>query len=101
MYAATLSTPFYAIGTVILLLTAILLVIVQPYKKKFATYNTTDTVLILLFAAIPASVNVSQMTSLKFAEMSVIIVLLTTTLPLFYLFVVIIHWLYISIHVSR
>ena len=104
VYAATLSTLFYAIGTVILLLTAILLVIVQPYKKKFASYNTTDTVLILLFAAIPASVicsNVSQMTSLKFAEMSVIIVLLTTTLPLFYLFVVIIHWLYISIHLSR
>ena len=51
VYAATLSTLFYAIRTVILLLTAILLVIVQPYKK-FAADNTTDTVLILLFVVI-------------------------------------------------
>ena len=49
-------TLFYAIGTVGLLLLAVLIVIVQPYKVKFATYNTIDTVLILLLAAWYASI---------------------------------------------
>ena len=40
----------------VLLLLAMVIVIVQPYKVKFATYNTIDTILILLFAALYASI---------------------------------------------
>ena len=104
VYAGTLSNLFYAIGTVGLLLLAMLIVIVQPYKKKFTTYNTTDTVLILLLAAWYASIlclNVSQMKSLEFVTISLIFALLTAILPLFYILVVIIHWLYIAVCVNR
>ena len=104
VYAVTPSDLFYPIGTVGLLLLAILIAIVQPYKKKFDAYNTTDTVLILLLAAWFASIvclNISQMKSLKFVQMSFIIAGLTAILPLFYIFVVIVHWLYNAIHVNR
>ena len=104
VYAVTLGELFYAIGTVVLLLLAMLIVIVQPYKVKFATYNTIDTILILLFAALYASIvclNVSQMKSLKFVPMSLIIGLLTAIFPLLYIFAVIIHWLYTAVHMNR
>ena len=104
VYAVTLSGLFYAIGTVVLLLLAMVIVIVQPYKVKFATYNTIDTILILLFAAMYASIvclNVSQMKSLKFVKMSLIIGLLTAIFPLLYIFAVIIHWLYTAVHMNR
>ena len=97
----TLNGWFYAIGTVGLLLFAMLMVIVQPYNKKFATYNTTDTVLILLLAAWYASVVCLVVSPVKFSEMSVIFTLLTSILPLFYIIVIIIHWLYTAIHVKR
>ena len=102
--AVTLGELFHAIGTVGLLLLAILIAIVQPYKKKFDAYNTTDTVLILLLAAWFASIlcfNMLHAKSLKFAQMSVIIVGLTAILPLFYIVVVILHWLYNAIYVNR
>ena len=89
VYAVTLSGLFFAIGTVVLLLLAMVIVIVQPYKVKFATYSTIDTILILLFAALYASIvclNVSQMKSLKFVKMYLIIVLLTAIFPLLYIF---------------
>ena len=89
VYAVTLSGLFFAIGTVVLLLLAMVIVIEQPYKVKFATYNTIDTILILLFAALYASIvclNVSQMKSLKFVKMYLIIVLLTAIFPLLYIF---------------
>ena len=104
VYAVTLSDLFYAIGTVVSLLFALLIVIIQPYNKKFATYNAIDTVLILLLAACFASIlclNVSQMNTLKFVSISLTIVVLTAILPLFYILVVIIRWLYIAIHVNR
>ena len=102
--ALTLGELFHAIGTVGLLLLAILIAIVQPYKKKFDAYNTTDTVLILLLAAWFASIlcfNMLHANSLKFAQISVIIVVLTAILPLFYIVVVILHWLYNAIYVNR
>ena len=106
VFAVTLGELFLAIGTVGLLLLAILLVIaiVQPYKMKFDAYNTTDTVLILLLAAWFASIlclNMSHTKSLKFAQMSLIIVVLTAILPLFYIVVVILHWLYNAIYVNK
>ena len=56
VYAVTRGNHFYPIGTVGLLFLAILIALVQPYKKKFDAYNTTDTVLILLLAAWFASI---------------------------------------------
>ena len=103
-YALTLSELFYAVGTMGFLLFAVVIVIVQPYKKKFATYNTTDTVFILLLTAWCAStlcLNVSQMTSLKYVKISLIITLLTAIMPLFYTFKVIIHWMYIAFCENR
>ena len=100
-YAVTLDGLFYAIGTVELLLFAMLIVIVQPYKKKFAPYNTTDTVLILILAAWYASAVGLDVSLVKFTEMFMIFTLLLAILPLFYVFVVIIHWLYTAIYVKR
>ena len=83
---------------------AILIALVQPYKKMFATYNTTDTVLILLLAALYASIScltMSQLQNLKFVKMSLIVALLTAILPLFYILVVIILWLYSVVHVNK
>ena len=100
----TLSEICYAIGTVVSLLFALLIVIVQPYNKKFATYNAIDTVLILSLAAYFASIlclKVSQMNTLKFVSISWTIVVLTAILPLFYILLVIIRWLYIAIYVNR
>ena len=104
VYAVTLSGLFYAVGTVGLVLLAMLIVIVQPYKVKFATYNTTDSVLILLLAGWYASVlclSVSSSKSFKFVKVSFIIIALTAILPLSYILVVIMHWLYNAIHVNR
>ena len=104
VYTVTLSDLFYAVGTVGLVLLAMLIVIVQPYKVKFATYNMTDSVLILLLAGWYASVlclSVSSSKSFKFVKVSFIIIALTAILPLFYILVVIMHWLYNAIHINR
>ena len=104
MYVVTLSDLFFAIGTVGLLLLAMLIVIVQPYKVKFATYNTTDSVLILLLAGWYASLlclSVTSTRNLKFVKMSLIIIALISILPLLYIFVVTIHFLYIIIRINK
>ena len=104
MYVVTLSELYYAIVTVGLLLVAMLIVIVQPYKIQFATYNTTDSVLIVLLAALYASLlcfSVSSIRNLKFVNLSLIFIALTAILPLFYVFVITIHWLYYTIRMIR
>jgi len=50
VFALTLSAYYYAVGIVMLIATAMLVAIIQPYKPKFAVYNAVDSVLILTLA---------------------------------------------------
>ena len=48
--AFTLDVLFYAVGQFMLIVFAVLIAIIQPYKAEFAIYNIVDTVFILLLA---------------------------------------------------
>ena len=52
MYAFTLDVLFYAVGQFLLVVFAMLIAIIQPYKAQFAVYNIVDTVFILILCCV-------------------------------------------------
>ena len=73
----------------------ILMVVVQPYKR--AAHNTIDTVFMLTMAVHTASI-----TSLSISidrkriqyQVALLLIVLSGTLPLFYLLAILLHWVY-------
>ena len=81
--------------TFLLILTAILTTVVQPYKSH--KYNIVDAVLILILAIIPlmcASTGPVSLRSSSF-RMPMIIIIVSGVLPLVYILVISLHWIVI------
>ena len=104
IFVFTHSVTYYAMATIVLIIVAMLLAIVQPYKAEFATYNAVDSVLILTIAMwygtavffITASV-----TSDRLLHKTVIVSFLIAALPLLYLVVIFLHWIYSHMGVGQ
>ena len=63
--AFTLDVMFYAVGQFMLIVYAMLIALIQPYKAEFAVYNKVDTVFILLLALWYCTVMCVELASLK------------------------------------
>ena len=95
-YAFTVNVVFYAVAPFILIVFAMLIAIVQPYKAQFAVYNKVDTVFILLLALWCCVVLLTEVTSLKdhrYQHSSFVASFVVAVLPLFYITAITLHWL--------
>ena len=87
---------FYAAALLVLIPLAIVIVVVQPYKPRFSTYNVVDSVLILLIAlwgSTIACVVISGLKAHKWKKWSLVISFIVAILPLFYISFVTLHWM--------
>ena len=87
---------FYAAALLVLIPLAIVIVVVQPYKPRFSTYNVVDSVVILIMAlwgSTIACVVISGLKAHKWKKWSLVISFIVAILPLFYISFVTLHWM--------
>ena len=96
-YGVTLTSLFYSIATIIFIAMGILIVTVRPYKERYKIYNKVDAIMVLTQALATASILCHIFASIKgerFKTFSVVLVAIFNILPLIYITVVALHWLY-------
>ena len=94
IYALTLSSFSYVLIT-IALIGVVLTIVVQPYKK--ACHNKIDSLFMLTLAVHTAtltSISLSVERQHTQSKAALILVVLSGTLPLLYLTVILLHWVY-------
>ena len=72
------------------------IVIVQPYKPRYSTYNAVDSVLVLLLAlwgATIVSINIAELKAHKWSKFFTSLAYIVAVLPLFYISFVTLHWM--------
>lgn len=96
-FGFTLTSLFYSFATVLFIGMAILIIIVRPYKERYAVYNKVDAIMILMQALMTASILCHIFAEIKgerFKIFSIFLVALFNTLPLIYVTVIITRWFY-------
>ena len=96
VYAFTVDILFYAVAQFILIVFAVLIATIQPYKVQFAVYNIVDTVFILLLALWCCTVLCLELASLKdhrYQYSSQVVSAVVAVLPLFYITAITLHWM--------
>ena len=95
-YVLSHTELFYGATLFVFVPLVIIIVIVQPYKPSYSTYNAVDSVLVLLAAlwsATAVCINIADLKAHKwimfFASLSYIVAIL----PLFYIFFITLHWM--------
>ena len=87
----------YSFLTIFTTVVAIIIIICKPYKLPYARYNTIDAMLCLILAMWCASVtcaNIAWIRSTKFIKLAVVMVMILTLLPLVYISMLLVHWIY-------
>ena len=95
-YGFTLNSVFYAAATVLLIVLAVSIAIIQPYKHHLASYNTISSVLVLNMALWCATVTCITLTGLlldRLNHAAMILSFFVGALPLFYMSFVFLCWL--------
>ena len=93
--ALTLDVLFYAVCLFMLIVFAMLIAIIQPYKAEFAIYNIVDTVFVLILALWYCTVMCVELASLKdyrYTTTSKVAMAVVAVLPLFYITAITLHW---------
>lgn len=93
----TLSLSYFTIGATILMLTTILLIVIQPYKSSVAHYTTVNAVFLLLLAMFYVNLlglYMTYRTQKSVFKLLLNISVLVGTFPLFYISVIILHWIF-------
>ena len=94
--ALTVDVLFYAVGLFMLIVFAMLIAIIQPYKAEFAIYNIVDTVMILILALWYCTLLCLELASLKdhrYTTTSKVASVVVAVLPLFYITAISLHWM--------
>ena len=87
---------FYGTALLVVIPLVMAIVILQPYKPRFSTYNAVDSVLLLLLASLSATflcVAMSGLEDRKWQQCFVILSFIVGVLPLFYISFVTLHWM--------
>ena len=97
IFALILSGYFYILAAILLLLLALVISVVKPYKLKFSAYVTVDVTMILLLATIFVSAMGAVLASLQ-VQYSFLVTMygLTTLLPLFYIPLLLLRMLWLN-----
>ena len=93
-FVFTLGAAFYAVAILSLIGITMLIIIVQPYKAKFSSYNVVDSVFILTLAMWCGTVaffNIAAGKAHRLLKTSLLGSFLVAVLPLLYLVVIFLH----------
>ena len=96
IFALTPTAMFYSAALLLFMPLVIALVIMQPYKPRFSTYNAVDTVLVLLLALMCAtgvSIDTAGREAHRWLTFSISLAFIVAVIPLFYISVVTLHWM--------
>ena len=94
--ALTLDVLFYAVSQFVLIVFAMLIAIIQPYKAEFAIYNIVDTVFVLILALWYCAVlclNLASLKDYRYTTTSIVASGVVGVLPLFYITAITLHWM--------
>ena len=98
LFAMTFSALFYNLSVVFTVVCAVVMIVVQPYKKEYENFNILDTVVMLVLALGLASITCLNTAIIKNRIYFKILFLSTTLiialLPPVYLCMVTVHWIY-------
>ena len=87
---------FYGAVLLVLIPLVIAIVIIQPYKPRFSTYNAVDSVLFLVLALTCATgvcVITAGLKAHRWRKFFFLLSLIVGVVPLFYISVVTLHWM--------
>ena len=87
---------FYGTALLVVIPLVMAIVILQPYKLRFSTYNAVDSVLLLLLASLFVTFLCFVMSGLedrKWQQCFAILSFIVGVLPLFYISFVTLHWI--------
>ena len=94
VYALTLSSYYFPMVSMLLIVTAMAVFVIQPYKKNI--YNVADAVLLLTLAMWYLSISSYATQEYRYFIVSVILSFLLAIVPLVYITVVFIHWIHLN-----
>ena len=98
LFAMTYRALFYNLSVVFTVVCAVVMIVVQPYKKEYENFNILDTVVMLVLALGLASITCLNTAIIKNRIYFKILFLFTTLiiaiLPPVYLCMVTVHWIY-------
>ena len=90
----TVSSYYFAMGSMLFILTAIAVFVIRPYKKDI--YNVADTVLLLTLAMWYLTILSYTAQEFRYFVVSVVLSFLLAIVPLVYITIVLIHWIYLN-----
>ena len=93
-YALTVSSFYFPMVSMLLIVTAMAVSVIQPYKKNI--YNVADAVLLLTLAMWYLSTSSYATKQYRYFIVSVILSFLLAIVPLVYITVVFIHWIHLN-----
>ena len=96
IFALSPTGMFYGAVLLVLIPLVIAIVIIQPYKPRFSTYNVVDSVLFLVLAltcATAVCVNIAGLKAHRWRKYFFLLSLIVGVVPLFYISVVTLHWM--------
>ena len=96
IFALNQTGIFYGAALVVFIPLVIAIVIMQPYKPRFSTYNAVDSVLFLLLALVCATVvciDTAGREAHRWLNFFISLTFIVAVLPLFYISVVTLHWM--------
>ena len=94
-YACTLNGYGYVVGIIEFTIAAIIVLLVQPYRKEYAVYNVLDTVLFILqalFCAALTYLNVAGLKQRVYLVISFPLLWCVCSAPLIYIAAIVIRW---------
>ena len=92
IFALSQTALFYSAALLVLIPLAITIVIVQPYKPRYLTYNVVDSVLVLIMALWGSTI-VCIVISHRWQKWLLVISFIVAVLPLFYISFITLHWM--------
>ena len=96
LFALSQTELFYGAALFVFIPLAIAIVIVQPYKPRYSTYNVVDSVIVLLLAlwcGTIVCINIANLKAQKWSKFFASLSYLLGVLPLFYISFVTLHWM--------
>ena len=96
LFALSPTALFYGAVLFVLIPLAMAIVILQPYKPRYSTYNAVDSVLVLLLAlwcATIVSINIADLKAHKWSKFFASLAYIVAVLPLFYISFVTLLWM--------
>ena len=94
VYSVTLTSYYFALVAMLLILTAIAVFVIQPYKKDI--YNVADSVLLLTLAMWYLTILSYTAQEFRYFVVSVVLSFLLAIVPLVYITIVLIHGIYMN-----